>query len=69
MPASIFFVVSFARVSAKNSFGFGLSMEFESREGHEAYNIHPDHVRFVEMRWKSEVADFLEIDYVPLGPA
>jgi hypothetical protein len=53
------------QVSAKNDFEFGLSMEFDSNEDYEAYNIHPDHVSFVETRWKPEVAEFLEIDYVP----
>ena len=56
------------QVSPKNDFDFGFSMEFESKEGYEAYNIHPEHVRFVETRWKPEVADFLEIDYVPFVP-
>lgn len=50
-------------VSPKNDFRFGLSMEFADRSAYEAYNGHPDHVRFVSERWDSEVADFLEIDY------
>ena len=56
------------QVSPKNKFEFGFSMEFASQQDYEAYNIHPEHVRFVETRWKSEVADFLEIDYVPFVP-
>jgi hypothetical protein len=38
-------------------------MEFANRAAYEGYNTHPDHVRFVESRWLSEVSDFLEIDY------
>ena len=50
-------------VSPKNGFSFGISMEFADQAAYDAYNAHPDHVRFVEQRWRSEVADFLEIDY------
>jgi stress responsive alpha/beta barrel protein len=57
------------QVSPKNKFDFGFSMEFASEQDYEAYNAHPEHVRFVETRWRPEVADFLEIDYVPFVPA
>jgi heme-degrading monooxygenase HmoA len=53
-------------VSPKNAFGFGLSMEFADEEAYEAYNEHPEHVRFVEERWLPEVAAFLEVDYAAL---
>ena len=46
-----------------NGYRFGLSMEFEDRAAYELYNEHPDHVRFVEERWLSEVSEFLELDY------
>jgi hypothetical protein len=55
-----------AEVSPKNSFRFGISMEFVDQAAYDGYNGHPDHVRFVEDRWLKEVADFLEIDYAPL---
>ncbi|MGB3502166.1 MAG: Dabb family protein [Mesorhizobium sp.] len=54
------------QVSVKNGFRFGFSMEFDDQAGYDAYNTHADHVRFVEERWKQEVPDFLEIDYVAL---
>ncbi|MEJ3405632.1 Dabb family protein [Rathayibacter sp. YIM 133350] len=54
------------QVSGKNAFTFGFSMEFADQAAYEAYNTHPDHVAFVRDRWVPEVADFLEIDYVPL---
>jgi hypothetical protein len=53
------------QVSAKNNFDFGFSMEFASKQDYEAYNNHPEHIRFVETYWKPEVIDFLELDYVP----
>ena len=51
--------------SPKNGYRFGISMEFADAAAYTAYNEHPDHVRFVQDRWISEVADFLEIDYEP----
>ncbi len=57
------------QVSEKNDFDFGLSMEFTSKEGYQAYNEHPDHLQFVQSRWIPEVAEFMEIDYIPYGEA
>ncbi len=56
-----------SEVSPKNDFRYGISMEFANQAAYDGYNAHPDHVRFVEERWLQEVADFLEIDYAPLG--
>ena len=53
-----------AEVSPKNGYRYGISMEFADRSAYERYNEHPDHVRFVEERWLSEVSDFLELDYM-----
>ena len=50
----------------KNNYDFGLSMEFGSVKDYQAYNEHPDHVRFVQTRWLLEVIDFVEIDYEPM---
>ena len=52
-----------AEVSPKNDYRFGISMEFSDRTAYERYNAHPEHVRFVQERWLSEVSDFLELDY------
>lgn len=54
----------YRQISRKNDFEFGFSMEFVSQHEYDAYNEHPEHVDFVESRWKSEVEKFLEIDYV-----
>jgi stress responsive alpha/beta barrel protein len=53
-----------AEVSPKNDYRFGISMEFAGRAAYDAYNEHPDHLRFVQERWVPEVSDFLELDYV-----
>jgi hypothetical protein len=53
----------FSQVSKKNDYDFGFSMVFADRAAYEQYNNHPDHVRFVEQRWKKEVSRFLEIDF------
>jgi len=50
-------------VSPKNSYCFGISMEFADVEAYAAYNAHPDHIRFVEQHWLPEVSDFFESDY------
>ena len=53
----------FAQVSKKNDYEFGFSMVFSGSAAYEQYNRHPDHVRFVEQRWKMGVSRFLEIDF------
>lgn len=54
------------QTSAKNPYHFGVSMEFADQQAYDHYNNHPDHVAFVEKRWLPEVAEFTEIDYIPL---
>ncbi len=56
----------YRQVSKKNPYHFGVSMDFDNQQDYQTYNEHPDHVHFVENRWKPEVTDFMEIDYVPL---
>ena len=53
------------QISEKNDYDFGLSMVFNSATDYETYNTHPSHIEFVQTRWIPEVADFMEIDYVP----
>jgi len=54
---------AFKQVSPKNDFQYGFSMVFSNQANYTTYNEHPDHVAFVEDRWKKEVTDFLEIDF------
>lgn len=53
----------FDQVSLKNDFNYGFSMVFDGQPAYSTYNNHPDHLAFVENRWKKEVARFLEIDF------
>ncbi len=56
------------QTSQKNNFTFGLSMEFADNTAYASYSDHPEHVAFVQQRWLPEVAEFMEIDYVPHTP-
>ena len=51
------------QVSLKNDYTYGFSMLFAGQSAFEAYTKHPDHIGFVESRWKKEVKRFLEIDF------
>ena len=62
IPVVQYFQV-FNQVSLKNDYSYGFSMVFADKVAYETYNNHPDHVAFVENRWKKEVARFLEIDF------
>ncbi|MEZ5385602.1 MAG: Dabb family protein [Prosthecobacter sp.] len=55
------------QTGSKNPFTFGLSMEFEDAAAYSHYSDHPDHVAFVQGRWIPEVAEFMEVDYEPMG--
>ncbi len=57
---------SYRQVSLKNDFEYGFSMEFASQSEYDAYNNHPEHVHFVETRWKPEIESFMELDYIKL---
>ncbi|WP_395749339.1 Dabb family protein [Prosthecobacter sp.] len=56
------------QTSLKNSFTFGLSMEFANEAAYAFYSEHPEHSRFVQERWIPEVAEFMELDYVTCVP-
>jgi stress responsive alpha/beta barrel protein len=52
------------QVGRKNDFTHGLSMYFDDQSAYDSYNDHPDHLAYVHDVWLSNVADFLELDYV-----
>jgi hypothetical protein len=52
------------QVGQKNDFTHALSMYFDDQSAYDSYNDHPDHLAFVNDVWLSNVADFLELDYV-----
>ena len=55
------------QVSAKSPLTFQFSMMFDDDAAYAAYDAHPDHRGFVADRWVSEVAEFQELDLVPLA--
>jgi len=55
------------QTSPTSDFTHALAMEFADQAAYDAYNDHPAHTAFVADRWRPEVADFLELDYQPLG--
>jgi quinol monooxygenase YgiN len=56
------------QTSRKNSFTFGLSMEFADEAAYAFYCNHPEHTAFVQQRWIPEVVEFMELDYVEHAP-
>jgi len=44
-------------------YAYGFSFDFATAGDYAAYNAHPDHQRFVEDWWKTQVADFMEVDF------
>ena len=53
-------------ISPKNPYDYTVSMRFADQATYVAYNIHPDHVAFVQTRWVPEVAEFMEHDTIVL---
>ena len=54
------------QTSPKSEHRFQFAMTFADQAAYDAYNVHPDHVGFVQGRWVPEVAAFDELDLVPL---
>jgi len=54
------------QVSPKSDLSWQFSMVFADQAAYEAYNVHPEHVRFTTTRWQSEVAAFQEYDFETL---
>ena len=52
------------QVSPKSDLQHQFLMEFDDAAAYQAYNDHPEHVRFVAERWQPEVADFQEYDFI-----
>jgi hypothetical protein len=52
------------QVSPFSSLRFQFSMVFDDQVAYSAYNTHPAHIDFVENRWKPEVTEFQEYDFV-----
>lgn len=50
--------------SPKNDYQYGFLMRFANQAKFDAYSTHPDHLKFVEERWNTEVIRFQESDFM-----
>lgn len=57
---------AYRQCSPKNDMQYGFLMRFRDQAAMDVYTAHPDHVRFVEERWDTEVTRFQESDFVQL---
>ena len=55
------------QVSPKSPHRFQFAMTFADEAAYLAYDAHPAHRDFVASSWEPEVADFQELDLVPLS--
>ncbi|MBM1105796.1 Dabb family protein [Aurantibacter crassamenti] len=51
------------QISTKNTYDYGIFMQFNNLEAYNTYNKHPEHIAFVQNFWVNYVADFLELDF------
>ncbi len=56
------------QIKSTTDYDFCFSMEFVDQAAYDHYIAHPDHVAFVERRWKPEVVRFQEVDLQAVGP-
>lgn len=52
--------------SPKNDYQYGFYMCFHNKADFDAYTAHPDHCKFVDERWNTEVTRFQESDFAKL---
>jgi hypothetical protein len=64
IPGVLDFGIS-RQTGTQSDLRFQFSMTFLDAAAYAAYNAHPDHVAFVETRWKPEVSAFTEFDFQP----
>ena len=57
---------AYRQCSPKNDFQYGFLMTFNNNAEYDTYSDHPDHNKFVEERWKTEVSRFQESDFMQL---
>jgi hypothetical protein len=53
-------------VSTKNPYAFAVAMKFADQAAYDVYDANPAHTAFVQDRWLTEVAEFMEHDTTPL---
>ena len=57
---------AYKQCSPKNDFQYGFLMTFNNQAEFDAYTAHPEHSKFVEERWNTEVTRFQESDFAKL---
>ena len=57
---------AYKQCSPKNDFQYGFLMTFNNQVEFDTYTAHPEHNKFVEERWKTEVTRFQESDFMKL---
>ena len=57
---------AYRQCSPKNDFQYGFLMTFANQADFDFYSNHPDHDKFVEERWETEVTRFQESDFEQL---
>jgi heme-degrading monooxygenase HmoA len=55
---------AYRQCSPKNDYRYGFLMTFDSQKAFDAYTAHPEHCKFVEERWDTEVSRFQESDFM-----
>ena len=50
--------------SPKNDYQYGFLMRFRNQAEFDAYTAHPEHCKFVDERWNTEVTRFQESDFM-----
>lgn len=55
---------AYRQCSPKNDYQYGFLMTFANQKEFDAYTAHPEHCKFVEERWDTEVSRFQESDFV-----
>ncbi len=53
----------FRQCSPKNDYQYGFYMRFKNKADFDAYTANPEHGKFVEERWDTEVTRFQESDF------
>lgn len=57
---------AYRQCSPKNDYQYGFLMTFNNQKEFDAYTAHPEHCKFVEERWDTEVSRFQESDFMKL---
>ncbi|CAA9395311.1 MAG: hypothetical protein AVDCRST_MAG75-1798 [uncultured Propionibacteriaceae bacterium] len=54
------------QIHPDSSYQYAFSMQFADQEAYNSYQVHPEHLAFVENVWKPAVAAGQDLDFVAL---